>query len=85
MDFIARNILEKVDQQTKIRIMLLGTADGSTGSMKRNEYLSQKRGEYIQNLLVEKYGISADRLMVESEVKDVEGQPDLGRTVTISF
>lgn len=85
MDFIARNILEKVDQQTKIHIVILGTADGNTGTEKRNEYLSRKRGEYICNMLVEKYGISPDRLDVDSEIVSGDADPQLSRAVTIAF
>jgi outer membrane protein OmpA-like peptidoglycan-associated protein len=85
MDYIAENILKKVDQQTKIHITLLGTADSGTGTMKRNQYLSKARGEYIYNMLTEKYGISPDRLVVESEVVSSSADPALTRAVVIKF
>ena len=85
MDYIAANILSKVDQKTKIHITLIGTADGTTGTMKRNQYLSQARGEYIFKLLTEKYGISPDRLVVESEVVAKPSDPALTRSVVIKF
>jgi len=85
MDFIASNIISKADQETMIQITILGTADSSTGTPKRNEYLSKARGEYIYNLLVEKYGISPDRLVVESEVVQSPADPELTRAVVIKF
>jgi hypothetical protein len=53
--------------------------------MKRNQYLSQARGEYIFKLLTEKYGISPDRLVVESEVVAKPSDPALTRSVVIKF
>ena len=85
MDFIAKNILEKVDQQTKIHITVAGTADATTGTLKRNQYLSKARGEYIMNLLTQKYGIAKDRIVLHPEVIAKPGNPSLSRTVTITF
>lgn len=85
MDFIAKNILEKVDQQTKIHITVAGTADGTTGTLKRNQYLSKARGEYIMTLLTQKYGIAKDRIVLHPEVIAKPGNPALSRTVTITF
>jgi outer membrane protein OmpA-like peptidoglycan-associated protein len=85
MDFIAKNILEKVDQQTKIHITVAGTADGTTGTLKRNQYLSKARGEYVMNLLTQKYGISKDRIVLHPEVVVKPADPVLSRTVTITF
>ncbi len=85
MDFIAKNILEKVDQQTKIHITVAGTADGTTGTLKRNQYLSKARGEYIMNLLTQKYGIAKERIVLHPEVIAKPGNPSLSRTVTITF
>jgi outer membrane protein OmpA-like peptidoglycan-associated protein len=85
MDFIAKNIIEKVDQQTKIHITVAGTADGTTGTLKRNQYLSKARGEYVMNLLTQKYGIAKDRIVLHPEVIAKPGNPALSRTVTITF
>jgi outer membrane protein OmpA-like peptidoglycan-associated protein len=85
MEYIAQNILTKVDQQTKVYITLAGTADSGTGTTKRNEYLSKARGEYICKLLVEKYGISKDRLVLQPKVVTPKDQPELSRAVTITF
>ena len=85
MDFIAKNILAKVDQETKIHITVAGTADGTTGTLKRNQYLSKARGEYIMNLLAQKYGIAKDRMVLHPEVISKPSNPALSRTVTITF
>ena len=85
MDFIAKNILTKVDQDTKIHITVAGTADSTTGTLKRNQYLSKARGEYVMNLLTQKYGISKDRIVLHPEVISKPSDPSLSRTVTITF
>ena len=85
LDYLAQNILAKADQQTKIHITLIGSADGTTGTMKRNQYLSKARGEYIFKLLTEKYGIAPDRLVVESEVVAKPADPAMTRAVVIKF
>ena len=85
MDFIADNILTKVDQDTKIHITVAGTADSTTGTLKRNQYLSKARGEYVMNLLTQKYGISKDRIVLHPEVISKPADPALSRTVTITF
>jgi outer membrane protein OmpA-like peptidoglycan-associated protein len=85
MDYIAANILTKVDQQTKIYITLTGSADGTTGSMKRNQHLSKARGEYVFKLLTEKYGIDPARIVVESVVVAKPENSSLARAVVIKF
>jgi outer membrane protein OmpA-like peptidoglycan-associated protein len=85
LEFIAENIIAKADQTTKIHVTLLGTADAGTGTIKRNQYLSEARGKYVCNLLTEKYGISPERLVVESEVVAAPSDPALTRSVVIKF
>ena len=85
MDFIASSILTKVDKETKIHITVAGTADSTTGTLKRNQYLSKARGEYVMNLLTQKYGISPDRIVLDPEVVTKPANPALSRTVTITF
>lgn len=85
LDFIATNLLTKADKDTKIYITLLGKADSNTGTMKRNQYLSEARGKYIYTLLTEKYDISSDRLIVQSEVVAAPSDPTLTRSVVIKF
>lgn len=85
LDFIASNILTRVNQDTMIYITVLGTADSTTGSQTRNEYLSKARGEYVYKILVEKYGIAPGRIVVDSEVIQSPKNPSLDRAVVIKF
>ncbi len=85
LDYVATNILSKADQETMIYITVLGTADSSTGTAKRNQYLSKARGEYVYDLLVNKYGISPERIIVDSEVVQSPETPALDRAVIIKF
>jgi outer membrane protein OmpA-like peptidoglycan-associated protein len=85
LDFIASNILSKVDQETMIYITVLGLADGATGTHKRNEFLSKARGEYVYKLLVDQYGISPGRIIMDSEVIQSPENPALDRAVVIKF
>ena len=52
--------------------------------MRRNKYLSQKRVDYVKKLLVEKYGLDADRFQFRTQVAK-DGDPALNRAVIISF
>lgn len=85
LDFYAKKIIEKVDKGSNVDIRIMGSADSNTGTMKRNKYLSEARGEYIKNLLTGKYGISADKVKVSAEVVKAAKNPDLSRAVVITF
>ena len=85
LDFVAANLLTKVNKDTKIYITVMGTADATTGSDDRNQYLSKERGTYIYKILTEKYGIDAKRLVVTSEVIAKPENPELARAVVIKF
>ncbi len=85
LDFIAKNIVAKADKMSKVYITIMGSADGNTGSAKRNATLSEARGKYIADLLTTKYGISKNRLVVKSEVVKAAADPELARAVKITF
>lgn len=85
LDYIARNILAKADQQAKVYITVMGSADSNTGTQKRNQSLSEARGKYVADILTAKYGISKDRLVVKSEVVKAQADPELERAVKITF
>ena len=85
LDYIVKNILAKADKQTKVSITVMGSADSNTGTQKRNLALSEARGKYVEDLLVNKYGIAKDRLVVKSEVVKAPSDPELDRAVRISF
>jgi outer membrane protein OmpA-like peptidoglycan-associated protein len=85
LDFIAKNIIAKADNQTNILITIMGSADGNTGSLRRNQHLSEARGKYVFDILTDKYGISPERLTIKSEVVKKAAKPALNRAVIISF
>ena len=49
------------------KVVIAGYADKDTGSSTYNMSLSKRRAEAVKKVLVEKYGISADRLSVQAE------------------
>ena len=85
LDFLAKNLIAKADEETDIMITVMGSADGNTGTMKRNQHLSEARGKYIFDILTSKYGISPERLLIKSEVVKKAAKPELSRAVVISF
>ena len=61
-----------------------GYADSATGTPAFNEKLSLERAQVVKNLLVSKFGISADRLKVAAGGGvDKFGQPILNRVVLV--
>lgn len=85
LDFYARNIIDKVSMNPNAEIVVMGSADSNTGTAKRNQFLSEARGKYIVNLLSEKYGIDAEKVVVRSEVVKAKKDPKMDRAVIISF
>ena len=85
LEFIAKDLVTKADNGTQIVITVMGTADSNTGTNKRNEYLSNARGQYIYDILTGQYGISPDRLEVQSEVIKATDNPAYDRAVRITF
>ena len=85
LDFYAKNIIDKVNSDPAVEIVIMGSADSNTGSAKRNQYLSDARGQYMINLLSEKYGIDKNKGTVKSEVVKAKAQPEMDRAVIISF
>ena len=85
LDFIARNLIAKADQDTNILITVMGSADGNTGTARRNMHLSEARGKYVFDILTTKYNISPERLTIKTEVVKKAAKPELSRSVVISF
>ena len=85
LDFIAKNLVTSADKNTKIYLSLLGTADGNTGTARRNQHLSEARAKYVYDILTTKYNISKERLIIKSEVVKKAAKPALNRAVVISF
>ena len=85
LDFLAKNIIAKADKDTDILITVMGTADGNTGSTKRNQHLCEARGKYVYDILTSQYGISPERLTIKTEIVQKAAKPELSRAVVISF
>jgi outer membrane protein OmpA-like peptidoglycan-associated protein len=85
LDFYARNIIEKINEDPALSIIVTGSADSNTGKAKRNAFLSEARAKYIVNLLSEKYGIDENRVVIRSEVVKAKEKPEMDRAVIISF
>ena len=85
LDFIARNLIARADQDTNILITVMGSADGNTGSARRNMHLCEARGKYVFDILTSKYNISPERLTIKTEVVKKAAKPELSRSVVISF
>ena len=75
---IGRSTLSKVEKEkvgifansldNDTLIQIVGSADTKTGSEARNIKLSQKRADVVKNVLVSEYGISADRISVDTKL-----------------
>lgn len=81
LDFYMSNVLPNV--KGKNATIITGTADSKTGTAKRNQYLCKKRVEYLQKILVEKYGIEADSFKTATSI--IPGSSALDRAAVISF
>ena len=85
LQFIAENLVVKAEAGTDIVITVMGTADSNTGTTKRNQYLSEARGKYVYDILTKDYGISPDRISVQSDVIKATGNPMFDRAVVFTF
>ena len=82
LDFYVKNALQADRNKT---FTLYGGADKATGTAAFNQKLSEKRMQYVYALLVNKYGISKNRLktVAEGERNNRFPEPELNRTVII--
>lgn len=82
LDFYVKNAIAVDKNKT---FTLIGSADKATGSAAVNQRLSEQRMQYVYNLLVNKYGVSADRLVkkAEGDSNNRFSDPELNRTVII--
>lgn len=64
LEFYVKNILEQAPDKV---FVLTGSADKGTGTAARNQYLSEQRVNNVKKVLVEKYGISEEHLVVKAE------------------
>ena len=82
LDFYVKNALEADRNKT---FTLYGGADKATGTAAFNQKLSEKRMQYVYEILIEKYDISKDRLrtVAEGDRNNRFPEPELNRTVII--
>jgi outer membrane protein OmpA-like peptidoglycan-associated protein len=82
LKYYVKTILEANPNKT---FTIIGSADSATGTPEYNEKLSEKRVDYVYNLLVKKYGISEDRLIkrVDGSANNQFEEPALNRSVVI--
>lgn len=82
LEFYVKNILEQAPDKV---FVLTGSADKGTGTAARNQYLSEQRVNNVKKVLVEKYGIAEDHLVVKAEgaTNNRFGSAVLNRVVTI--
>ena len=82
LDFYVKNALDA--DKNKI-FTIYGGADSATGTKAFNQRLSEKRMQYVYDLLVNKYGVSKDRLktVAEGDTNNRFPEPELNRTVII--
>lgn len=82
LEFYVKNILEQAPDKV---FVLTGSADKGTGTAARNQYLSEQRVNNVKKVLVEKYGIAEDHLIVKAEGASNNrfGSAVLNRVVTI--
>lgn len=77
-------LAEKMKEFPDAKYTINGYADSATGTQEFNRKLSLERAQNVKDLLVKKYGISADRLTVAAGGGvDKFGQPILNRVVLV--
>ena len=77
-------LAEQMKQFPNATYTVNGYADSATGTPSINQKLSMERAQAVKDLLVKKYGISADRLTVAAGGGvDKFGQPILNRVVLV--
>ncbi len=55
---------ENLTPDSKVKVT--GAADSATGTPAFNQKLSQKRAEYVKDLLVKKYGLAPENVTIEA-------------------
>lgn len=77
-------LAKHMEQFPEATYTINGYADSATGTPSFNQELSMKRAQAVKDVLVNKYGISADRLAVNAGGGvDKFGQPILNRVVLV--
>lgn len=82
LEFYVKNAM-KTDKNRVFT--LIGSADKDTGSKELNQRLSEQRLQYVYDLLINKYGIPANRLIkkAEGDTNNRFAEPELNRVVIV--
>ncbi len=82
LDYFVENVV-KVDKNKVFTIV--GSADKGTGSKNFNQKLSEKRMQFVYDLLVNKYNVPKDRLVqkAEGDSNNRYSAPELNRAVIV--
>mgnify|MGYP000792766680 FL=1 len=82
LEFYVKHAI-KADQDKTFT--LIGSADKATGSKELNQRLSEQRMQYVYDLLVNKYGVSKNRLIkkAEGDTNNRFAEPELNRAVIV--
>ena len=80
------NVAEYIKANPDVKIVIKGYADKNTGTSSYNQKLSEKRAQAVYDLLVNKYGISPNRLSKEAAGSSSQpyGTNDWNRIVIFS-
>lgn len=70
------NIAEWMKKNPKCNVKVVGYADKGTGTPKYNLELSKKRADAVAKILVEKYGIDKNRVMMTGDGSESQPYPD---------
>lgn len=70
------NIARWMKNNPDYKVTVTGYADKDTGTPEFNEDLSRRRAEAVVSVLVEKYGIASDRLVMQAEGGSIQPYPD---------
>jgi outer membrane protein OmpA-like peptidoglycan-associated protein len=85
LDFYVRNILASINENCKMTVTIMGSADKNTGSTKRNQALCEQRANHVFNLLTRTYGMSPENIFIKTEIVNGKKAPDLVRSVIIGL
>lgn len=63
LDYYVKTAIEGSENKN---FTIIGSADSATGTKEYNQKLSEKRAQYVADLLINKYGIDASRLTIKA-------------------
>lgn len=70
------NIAQWMKANPDQNVSIVGYADKDTGTSEYNMALSKRRAQAVNDMLVNEYGISPDRLSIQAEGSDVQPYPE---------